>query len=270
MTPKQKAYKIIFEHDTPQGKQFDVALLWIILVSVLVVIIESIPKIQNEYFIFFYVVEWIFCILFTIEFVLRVWCSPKPLKYIFSFYGLIDLLSIFPTYMELFLPGSHYFLIVRIFRLLRVFRILKLVRFNKEAQTLTRALRASSYKISVFIMTVISIVVILGTLMYVVEGHDNGFSSIPLSIYWAIVTVTTVGFGDIVPQTTLGKIISSFAMILGYAIIAVPTGIFTAEMSRSIKEQKKCSECEHKNPDNAQFCNQCGASLSTSEDSDKK
>jgi voltage-gated potassium channel len=269
MTLKEKAYKIIFEHDTPKGKQFDVALLWVILISILVVIIESIPKIQNEYFIFFYVIEWIFCILFTIEFAVRVWCSPKPLKYIFSFYGLIDLVSIFPTYLELFLSGSHYFLIIRIFRLLRVFRIFKLVRFNKEAQTLTRALRSSSYKISVFIMTVISIVVILGTIMYVVEGHENGFSSIPLSIYWAIVTVTTVGFGDIVPQTVLGKIISSFAMILGYAIIAVPTGIFTVEMSKSLKEQKKCDACQHKNPDEALFCNQCGAQLLSEKDPNK-
>jgi len=261
MQLKKEIHRVIFEHDKKWEKLFDVVLLWLILFSVFVVIIESIPEVQAVLFNEFYTIEWILTILFTIEYGLRIWSSPKPLKYIFSFWGLIDLLSILPTYLELFITGYHYLLVVRIFRLLRVFRILKLVRFNREAQILFHALRGSSYKIGIFMMTVLTIVTLLGTLMYVIEGGENGFTSIPLSIYWAIVTVTTVGFGDIVPQTVLGKFLSSISMIIGYAIIAVPTGIITVELSKNLANTSRCDECTHQNPTGSQYCNQCGNML---------
>jgi voltage-gated potassium channel len=258
---RKQLYHIIFEHDTKAGKFFDVVLLWLILLSVVVVMAESIPEINARFFPLFYSIEWVFTILFSIEYFLRIWSSPKPLKYIFSFWGFIDLLAILPTYIDLIFAGYHYLQTVRIFRLLRIFRILKLVRFNKEAQILLKALKASSYKISIFLMTVVSIVTLLGTLMYVIEGSESGFTSIPQSIYWAIVTITTVGFGDIVPQTTLGKILSSISMIIGYAIIAVPTGIITVELSKSIRGNKECNHCGNENPEDASFCNQCGRKM---------
>jgi len=261
---RREAYHIIFESDTKGGRLFDIILLWLILLSVGVVIIESIPAYQSRYFSLFYHFEWAFTILFTIEYLLRVWSSPKPLKYIFSFWGLIDIISILPTYMDFIAPEYHYFLTVRIFRLLRVFRILKLVRFNREARLLLEAMRGSSYKIGVFLLTVISVITILGTLMYVVEGSESGFTSIPQSIYWAIVTVTTVGFGDIVPVTTLGKLLSSIAMIIGYSIIAVPTGIITVELSKGKAPLKRCVNCKNENPEGSQYCNQCGEKLSNS------
>ncbi|KHJ36905.1 cyclic nucleotide-gated potassium channel [Pedobacter glucosidilyticus] len=256
---KKRLYNIIFEHDTKAGRAFDIALLWVILFSVVIVIIESIPEVHEAFFKEFYTIEWILTILFSVEYILRIWTSPKPFRYIFSFWGLVDLLSIIPTYFDLFFAGYHYLLTVRIFRLLRVFRILKLVRFNREAQMLFNALKASSYKISVFLMTVLTMVTILGTLMYVIEGSENNFTSIPQSIYWAIVTVTTVGFGDIVPQTVLGKFLSSLAMIMGYAIIAVPTGIITVELSKN--KSKVCGNCSTENPISANFCSQCGKEI---------
>ena len=258
---RREAYHIIFESDTRGGRLFDIVLLWLILLSVAVVIIESIPAYQERYFEIFYFIEWVFTVLFSIEYILRVWSSPRPMKYIFSFWGLVDILSILPTYMDLIAPGYHYLLTVRIFRLLRVFRILKLVRFSREARILLEALRGSSYKIGVFLLTVLSTVTILGTLMYVIEGSSSGFTSIPQSIYWAIVTVTTVGFGDIVPQTTLGKLLSSVAMIIGYSIIAVPTGIITVELSRARASLKRCHNCATENSKEAKFCNQCGEEL---------
>lgn len=258
---RKEAYHIIFQSDTKAGKLFDIILLWLILLSVAVVIVESIPEYNAQFFPIFYKIEWAFTILFSIEYILRVWSSPKPWKYIFSFWGLIDLLAIFPTYVDLFYPGYHYLLTVRIFRLLRVFRILKLVRFNREARILVDAMRNSIYKISVFFLAVISMVTILGSLMYVIEGSKSGFTSIPQSIYWAIVTVTTVGFGDIVPLTVLGKFISSIAMILGYSIIAVPTGIITVELSRSKLLNPICKHCGHQNPDKSLFCNHCGEKI---------
>ena len=258
---RQRIYNIIFEHDKKAEKLFDIVLLWLILFSVFVVMIESIPEVNAIYFREFYIIEWILTILFTVEYAARIWSSPKPLKYIFSFWGLVDLLSILPTYLELLLPGYHYLLIVRVFRLLRVFRILKLVRFNHEAQMLFHALRRSSHKIGVFLMTVLSVVTVLGTLMYVIEGGENGFTSIPASIYWAVVTVTTVGFGDIVPQTVLGKFLSSISMIIGYSIIAVPTGIITVELSKNLANPKHCDECGYKNSPEANYCNQCGNML---------
>lgn len=255
---RKKLYQIIFETDTRIGRLFDIVLLWLILASVTIVVIESIPEVGLKFASGFHIIEWIFTLLFSIEYLLRIWSSPKPRKYILSIWGLIDLLSILPTFMSLVFPGYHYLLVVRIFRLLRVFRILKLVRFSQEALILIRAMRASSYKIGVFLFSVITTIVLLGTLMYVVEGSNSGYTSIPQSIYWAIVTVTTVGYGDIVPVTVVGKILSSISMIIGYAIIAVPTGIITVELSKSAKMENKCPACGYNNPPDAHYCCQCG------------
>ena len=258
MTFKEKLYKIIFETDTRAGKKFDVVLLWLILISVLVVMLESIPEIVSDLLSVFHITEWFLTILFTIEYLTRIWVSKKPMKYIFSFWGLIDFLSILPTYLSLFVFGYHYLLVVRIFRLLRIFRILKLARFSREAQILLASLRTSMYKISIFLLAVIAIVTFLGTIMYVIEGGKEGFTSIPQSIYWAIVTVTTVGYGDMVPHTVLGKIVSSVAMIIGYAIIAVPTGIITIGMVNSSKQHRRCSHCRTENDISSNYCSHCG------------
>ena len=258
---RAKINKIIFGHDTKASKLFDIILLWIILISVIVVVLESVPSLQARFLTTFSYIEWGITILFTLEYLIRIWSSKRPSRYIFSFWGFVDLLSILPTYLELINFGFHYLLAIRIFRLLRVFRILKLVKFNSEAQKLMMAMRASRYKIGVFLMAVISIMVLLGTLMYVIEGGENGFTSIPQSIYWAIVTVSTVGFGDIVPQTVLGKFLSSIAMILGYAIIAVPTGIITVALAKDRLKDKICPNCAYDNPDDAKYCNQCGVQL---------
>lgn len=255
---RERINRIIFGHDTKSGKQFDIILLWIIFASVIIVVLESVSSLDARFSDFFFYTEWIITILFTLEYVVRIWSSKTPFKYIFSFWGLVDLLSILPTYLELLDFGFHYLLAIRIFRLLRVFRIFKLVRYSREAQKLLLALNASRHKMGVFLMTVFIIMVIMGTLMYVIEGGKNGFTSIPQSIYWAIVTVTTVGFGDVVPQTVLGKFLSSIAMILGYAIIAVPTGIISVELAKNKSEDKICEVCNHDNPDDAQYCNQCG------------
>ncbi len=261
MTLKQKLHNIIFENDTKAGRAFDIALLWSILISVFLTIIDSIPYLNLHFRSEFYFVEWIFTILFTIEYILRIYSSEKPLKYIFSFWGLIDLLAILPTFLSIFFYKYHYLFVVRILRLLRVFRVLKLVRFNRESRALVRSLKASSYKIGIFMLTVFAIVVLMGTLMYVVEGEQNGFTSIPQSIYWAIITITTVGYGDIVPHTVLGKLIASFSMMIGYAIIAVPTGIVTVEMSKSNTKKINCADCGFKNNADAKYCSECGAKL---------
>lgn len=258
---KYKLYQIVFESDTKAGRRFDVWLLWSILFSVFVALLDSVPFLNQNFKNEFYTIELFFTVLFTLEYLLRIYISPKPIRYISSFWGIIDLLAILPTYISFFFYGYHYLLIVRIIRLLRVFRILKLVRFNKEAIILLRALKASSYKIGIFFSTVLTIVVLLGTIMYVVEGGENGFTSIPQSIYWAIITITTVGYGDIVPHTILGKFISSFAMIIGYAIIAVPTGIITVEMSKSSEKKIICPECNTSNTETSNYCSNCGSSL---------
>ncbi len=269
MTLREKLYEIIFGHETRAGKRFDVYLLWVILFSVVVVMLESVPEIGRTYPLQFLIFEWIITGLFTAEFLLRIWISPKPLRYIFSFWGAIDFLSILPTYLILFSFNYHYLLVVRIFRLLRVFRILKLARFNIEVQVLKKALKASRHKISIFLMVVIVIVTSLGTIMYVVEGGKEGFTSIPQSIYWAIVTVTTVGYGDMVPHTVFGKIISSVAMVIGYAIIAVPTSIVTVEISNSVNNKLNCKRCNAENSLQANFCQQCGLNIKPGSDSDK-
>ena len=258
---KRKIYSIVFENTTRAGRLFDIALLWSILISVLIAMLDSVPSLNYQFGWAFYWLEWVFTILFTIEFILRLYASPHPYRYVFSFWGIIDILAILPAYLSLIFAGYNYFLIVRIFRLLRVFRILRLVRFNREATFLISALKASTFKISIFLSTVVAIVVLLGTAMYVIESPEHGFTSIPQSIYWAIITVTTVGYGDIVPHTVLGKFISSFAMIIGYAIIAVPTGIVTVEMSKSNERRKECPDCGFYNRVNANYCNDCGNRL---------
>lgn len=234
---KEKLYVIIFESDTPKGKAFDVALLIAILLSMLAVTLESVQFIKAEYGDLIRIFEWVFTILFTIEYLLRIYCAPKRMHYIWSFYGIVDLVSILPTYLSIFIGGSHYVTIVRGLRLLRVFRVLKLTHFLGEAYILREALQRSMIKITVFIGTVIIMVFIIGAVMYLVEGPENGFTSIPISIYWAIVTLTTVGYGDIAPQTVAGQTIASVVMILGYGIIAVPTGIVSVELSRAEKKE---------------------------------
>ena len=202
---KEKIRHIIFEADTPPAKRFDLVLLWAIVLSVIVVMLDSVPNIYAKHHDSLYIIEWVLTILFTIEYILRIWTTKTKLKYIFSFYGIIDFLSIVPTYLALLLAGSHYFMVIRMLRLLRIFRILKLVSFVKEAQFLVKALQDSRYKLTVFFGFILSLVTILGTLMYIIEGPEHGFKSIPLSIYWAIVTMTTVGYGDIAPQTVMGQ-----------------------------------------------------------------
>jgi voltage-gated potassium channel len=258
-------HEVIFEADTPLGKGFDVLLIVSILASVIAVMLDSIGAVQSLYGSFLYGVEWLFTIIFTVEYLLRLMCVGRPLKYAISFYGVVDLLAIIPTYVSLFLPGSQYLLVIRILRILRIFRILKLVPYLGEARLLMKALRASGHKITVFIYTVMTLVVIFGSLMYIIEGGANGFTSIPRSIYWAIVTLTTVGYGDISPQTVLGQTLASMVMILGYAIIAVPTGIVSVEMSRAFGRKvstQVCPECSAEGHDtDARHCKFCGAVL---------
>ena len=224
---------------------FDIVLLWAILLSIIVVILESLKPLQLQYYKFFFYSEWLFTFLFTIEYIVRIWISPKPSRYIFSALGIVDLLSIIPTYLSLALTGTHVLMVIRAIRLLRVFRIFKLNYFMGQGEFIIQALKASFRKISVFLFGILNIVIIIGTIMYVIEGEANGFDSIPRSIYWTIVTITTVGYGDISPGTPLGQFISSVIMIVGYAIIAVPTGIVSSEITRQrFKGNKReCPEC---------------------------
>jgi voltage-gated potassium channel len=258
-------HEVIFEADTSAGKGFDVLLIASILASVVVVMLDSISAVRSHYSSLLYGIEWFFTFIFTAEYLLRLMCVGRPLKYAVSFYGMVDLLAIIPTYLSLFLPGSQYLLVIRILRILRIFRILKLVAYLGEARLLMKALRTSGRKITVFIYTVLTLVVIFGSLMYVIEGGANGFTSIPRSIYWAIVTLTTVGYGDISPQTILGQTLASMVMILGYAIIAVPTGIVTVEMSQAFNRKvstQACPECSAEGHDvDARHCKFCGAAL---------
>ncbi len=244
------------------GKAFDILLLLLIISSVLVVSLESVKELRRQYLQQFITLEWIFTILFTIEYLLRIYSTPKPLKYIFSFFGIVDLISIIPTYLSLVIMGSQYLLVIRVLRLLRIARIFKLTHFINEGKQLSNALRASFTKIAVFIGTVLLLVVIIGSIMYIVEGEASGFTSIPKSIYWAIVTLTTVGYGDIAPATPLGQILASFVMIMGYGIIAVPTGIVTVEMSRTARktaETRLCPNCHQEgHPVSAKYCFNCG------------
>lgn len=260
-TFRNRVYTIIFHSDTLGGRRFDVILLWLILLSILSVFLESVASIRKNYHSIIVAVEWLFTISFTIEYIFRLYSSPKRLSYFFSFYGIIDLLAIVPGYLGLFILNLQYLLVIRALRLLRVFRILKLTRYLKEGDVLKQALQASMYKIVVFIATVITMVTIVGTMMYVIEGEKNGFTSIPISIYWAVVTITTVGYGDISPETPLGQFLAGALMIIGYGIIAVPTGIVSAEMARASQEPlKPCPNCNNLvQPSHARFCSNCGA-----------
>lgn len=271
---KSKLHEIIYEADTPAGKLFDVILLIAILASIILVMLESVKSFDAKYHSFLNISEWIITILFTIEYIVRIITVKKPLKYIFSFYGIIDFLSTIPKYISLLFGGLHALAALRALRLLRIFRILKLARYLGASNTLVKALKSSRVKISVFLFAVIIISIILGTIMYMVEGDESGFTSIPVSVYWCIVTLTTVGYGDISPITPLGQSIASLIMILGYGIIAVPTGIVTAEYTSQTKTDKEkngglvflnsqsCRNClAEKHKDGAQFCYNCGEKL---------
>jgi voltage-gated potassium channel len=262
---RDRIHEIIFEAETPAGKAFDVALLVVILVSIAAVCLESVAAIRDRLGPLLRALEWAITILFTVEYVLRLYSVRDPWRYALSFYGIVDLLSILPTYLSVFLPGSQSLLVIRALRLLRIFRILKLVHFVGEARLLRAALRASVRKITVFLGAVLTIVVIVGALMYMIEGSENGFTSIPQSIYWAIVTMTTVGYGDIAPQTILGKVVASLVMIMGYAIIAVPTGIVTVELASSVKSSVRTDACPACGADghaaDANHCRYCGTRL---------
>jgi voltage-gated potassium channel len=261
---RNSLHEIVFEAETPSGKAFDIALICLIIFSVLIVLMESVRSVRESYGEILFVIEWILTILFSIEYLLRLISVKRPLRYALSFYGLVDLMAIFPTYISLLFPGTQYLLTIRILRLLRIFRILKLTEYITEARVITTALKASRRKISVFLLAVLSLVIVIGSLMYVIEGEENGFTDIPTSIYWAIVTLTTVGYGDLSPKTALGKILASIVMILGYGIIAVPTGIVTAELTRSVKSASTqvCPECHAEGHDaDATHCKYCGTLL---------
>jgi len=261
---KKKLHEIIYEADTPAGKSFDIILLFLILASIAVVMLESVAEIGNNYATELNITEWVITILFTLEYIARIVIIKKPSEYVFSFYGVIDFLSTIPKYLSLFIVGSHALVALRALRLLRVFRILKLARFIGEGNQLMHALKASRAKISVFLLAIFMLCIILGTLMYMIEGGSGGgFTSIPRSVYWAIVTLTTVGYGDIAPVTALGQFIASIIMILGYAVIAVPTGIVSSEMTKDHKKihlnTQSCTNCSASNHrDDADFCYECG------------
>ena len=257
-------YIVIFEHHTRAGKAFDVGLFVLIVLSVSVVMLESVAALRVQYARVFWRAEWLLTGIFSLEYLLRLACVRRPARYALSFFGLVDLLAILPAYLALFVSGTHYLAIVRVLRLLRVFRVFKLARHLTEADVLLRALLASRAKIFVFMCAVASAVVVIGATMYVVEGEANGFSSIPRSIYWAIVTLTTVGYGDIAPRTVLGQFLASLVMILGYGVIAVPTGIVSLELQQAVRAQRStpCTGC--KLADHAQdavFCRRCGTRL---------
>jgi voltage-gated potassium channel len=264
---RNRLHEIIFEADTPAGKFFDIALLVLIVLSVIVVMLESSQEWEMKYGHIFTILEWIFTGIFTIEYILRLVITLRPIRYATSFYGIIDLLAIIPTYLSLFLAGTHYLIIIRILRLLRVFRIFKLGKYLVEGDQLRRAMVASRNKITVFLLAVSLLVVLIGSIMYLVEGGSNeGFSSIPRSVYWAIVTLTTVGYGDITPKTDVGQLLSAVVMILGYAIIAVPTGIVTNEMmAANLNRQTNTQVCryctEEGHDDDAVYCKFCGERL---------
>jgi voltage-gated potassium channel len=264
---KARLANIVFEHNDKASKNFDLAVLILILASLVVVILDSEPILNVKYHSEFLILEWVFTFLFTIEYGLRLWLSNKKLGYVFSFYGIVDLLAIIPSFLSLFLANTQFLVVIRGLRLLRVVRILKLGRYMKEADTLKTAMRNSRTKIQLFLGSVMTIVLIMGTVMFIVEGPGNGFTSIGMSMYWAIVTLTTVGFGDITPITPWGKFFASVIMLLGYAIIAVPTGIVTSELtSVKIKEdrrkEKKCNTCHQSGHDkDAAYCKYCGEAL---------
>jgi voltage-gated potassium channel len=267
---QQRFYEVIFGTETPAGKWFDIVLILVILVSVAVIMLDSIPKLHAHYGPLYLQIEWVFTALFTVEYLVRIWCTPNRRGYMLSVYGLIDLLALLPTYLSLLLPQAAPLLIIRLLRILRIFRVLRLLSLLREANELAAALNRSARKIFVFFSLVIILATIFGCLIYVVEGSENGFHTIPKSIYWAIVTITTVGYGDIVPQTAIGRAISAIGMLIGYAVIAVPTGIVTAELTlseqarreRTTAQSRNCTNCAHVEADpHSHYCRYCGAHL---------
>jgi voltage-gated potassium channel len=262
---RAKWYRIIFHHDTPAGLAFDISLIWIILASVAITISDSVAGIHREFASGFYILEWIFTAIFLVEYVIRLMVLEKPLRYARSALGIIDFLSILPAFISLIFPGSQYLLVVRLLRVLRVFRLLKLSAYLNEANILVQAMTRSSRKIGVFFFTILILVTIFGTLMFVVEGPEHGYTSIPVSMYWAIVTISTVGYGDVTPVTPIGQLIASALMLIGYSVIAVPTGIYAAEMAQSMKrkiDSRECGKCGLiGHLDDARYCRRCAEKL---------
>lgn len=261
---REALWRVIFQSDTTAGRAFDLGLLVCIIVSVFAVMMESVQSFRAEHGELLRAVEWFFTSLFTVELLLRLWVCRRPLRYLFSFFGIVDLISIVPTYLALFIAGPQYMATIRVLRLLRMFRVLKMAHHIGEAGILMNAIEASRAKIAVFLVSVMTMVCVEGTIIYVVEGpYNDGFSSIPQSIYWAIVTITTVGYGDISPVTPLGKMVASLIMLTGFAILAVPTGVVTAELGKQMRsDRRKCRECGWEGHDPAaQFCMHCGTEL---------
>jgi voltage-gated potassium channel len=263
-------YHTIFEAETPAGRSFDLILLAAIVLSVAAVLLESDPVLRVDWAGSFEILEWTFTLIFTLEYLLRLLCVARPVRYALSFFGLVDLLSIVPSFLGLLVTGAQVFLVVRVLRLMRIFRVLKLAEYLQESQLLWGALAASRRKISVFLLSMVTLVLIIGSLMYVIEGPDRGFRSIPVGIYWAIVTITTVGYGDVAPVTPLGRFVASAVMLLGYSIIAVPTGIITSEINAASERRRTgpppttivCHACQREGHDgDAQHCKYCGAGL---------
>ncbi|HEX8563449.1 MAG TPA: ion transporter [Flavobacterium sp.] len=262
---RSKLHTIVYEADTPAGKLFDLILVALIVISIVTLMLESVVSVNNRYGRELEIIEWVITIFFSLEYLARLLSVRQPLRYALSFYGIIDLLATLPSYIDLFFPGLHFLLALRAIRLLRIFRILKLAHFVGASNQLSAALMRSRNKIAVFLFTVIVLCIIFGTIMYMVEGEESGFSNIPVSIYWTIVTLTTVGFGDITPQTPFGQFLSMVIMILGYGIIAVPTGLVTAEIMSKPSvhtNTQSCPNCSAENhSDNANFCYNCGENL---------
>lgn len=262
---RQRLYVIIFEADTPAGKAFDIALILAILASVVVVMLESVAGIREQHGEALYIAEWGFTILFTLEYLARLSCTRRPLRYARSFFGIVDLLAILPTYLIALFPAARYLIVVRVLRLLRAFRVLKLAAYVRESDLLMRSLAASRRKITVFLFAIFAMTLILGSLMYLIEGEEHGFTSIPRGVYWAIVTLTTVGYGDISPETPLGQFVAALVMVMGYGVIAVPTGIVSAEMAVAATVRRRALACQAcgtaDHPTGARFCHGCGQQL---------
>lgn len=262
---QQRLREVIFEADTAEGKAFDVALLIAIVLSVMAVVLDSVHRVHRDWGTMLWVAEWAFTVLFTIEYVLRLLCVGRPLRYAVSFFGLVDLLAIVPTYLSVFIAGSQSLIVIRTLRLIRVFRVFKLTRYLTEAEALLIAWRATRRRITVFLLVVLTVVLIMGSMMYLIEGPEHGFTSIPTGVYWAVVTMTTVGYGDIAPQTVPGQTLAAVAMILGYAIIIVPIGVFSVEIVAARHREigtRACPSCSREGHDvDAAYCKHCGAKL---------